>query len=141
MKEHLPVRMVLALVGIIHLVVGVVGILPSTPLSTVLVFYGGALQFSPQIAYLLQMFGTYMLTIGVFCIFAMLNPVKNRNIIHGIIILLLLRGIQRILSVGQLGTVFGMVPGYYWIQTILFLLAALALLWLRPRTAAVAKTS
>jgi hypothetical protein len=139
MREHLPVRIVLAVVGVIHVVVGIIGILPSTPLSTVLVFYGGALQFSPQIAYLLQMFGAYMLTIGVICIFAILNPVKNRSIIHGIIFLLFFRGIQRIVSIGQVGTVFGLVPGYYWIQTILFLLAALALLWLRPRTAEVTK--
>ncbi len=120
--------------AVIHIAIGLIGIIPTTPLSIVLVFYGGALQFSPQIAYLLQMFGAYMLTIGALCIYAVWDPAKNRYIIHGMIFLLLLRGIQRILSAGQVVTVFGVVPDYYWIQTALFLIVGLALVWLRPRT-------
>jgi hypothetical protein len=138
-QAYLPVKIVLALVAVVHIAVGLIGVIPSTPLSTALVFYGGALQFSPQIAYLLQMFGAYMLTMGGLCIYALWDPVKNRHIIHAIIFLLLFRGFQRILSVGQVNTVFGMVPGYYWVQTILFLVVALALIWLRPGAGQAAK--
>jgi hypothetical protein len=134
-QSYLAVRAVLGLVAVIHIGIGLIGVIPTTPLSVVLVFYGGALQFSPQIAYLLQMFGAYMLTIGGLCVYAIWNPAKNRGIIHGIIFLLLFRGIQRILSVGQVQIVFGTVPGYYWTQTVLFLLVGLALIWLRPRAA------
>jgi hypothetical protein len=136
MKEsYLPVRAVLGLVAVLHIAIGLIGVIPTTPLSIVLVFYGGALQFSPQIAYLLQMFGAYMLTIGGLCLYAIWNPVKNRGIIHGIIFLLLLRGIQRILSAGEASRVFGVLPGYYWTQTVLFLVVGLALIWLRPKVA------
>jgi hypothetical protein len=77
-----------------------------------------------------------MLTVGVLCIYGLWNPVRHKSIIHGIIFLLLFRGIQRIVTVSQVPTVFGLVPDYYWIQTFLFLAVGLALLWLRPRTPA-----
>ncbi len=132
-QSYLPVKVVLGIVAIAHIITGLAGIIPSVPLSIVLVLYGGALQFSPQIAYLLHIFGAYMLTIGVMSIYALYNPVKNRSIIHGLAFLLFLRAVQRAFSSGQANTVFGLVPGYYWIQTVLFLGVALALLWFRPR--------
>jgi membrane-associated PAP2 superfamily phosphatase len=46
-QAHLPLRIVLALVAAIHIVIGLVEIIPGVPLSYVLVFYGGALRFSP----------------------------------------------------------------------------------------------
>jgi hypothetical protein len=137
--SYLPLKLVLALVAVIHIVVGLVGIIPGIPLSYILVFYGGALQFSPQIAYLLHIFAAYMLTMGALSIYALWDPVKNKSIVHCIIFLLLFRGIQRILYLGQLDTVFGMVPKYYWVQTILFLVVGVALLWLRPRAAGATK--
>ena len=137
---YIPLRIVLGLVAVIHLSIGLLGVIPSSPLSFVLVFYGGALQFSPQIAHLLQIFGAYMLTIGALCIYGIWDPVRHKSIIHGIIFLLLFRGIQRILTVSQVPTVFGLVPDYYWVQTFLFLATGLALLWLRPKAIAANKT-
>ena len=134
-QSYLPLRIILGLAAMLHIGIGLLGVIPSSPLSIVLVFYGGALQFSPQIGYLLQIFGAYMLTIGVLCVYGIWNPVKNRCAIHCIIFLLLFRGIQRIFSVGEANTVFGMVPDYYWIQTALFLAVGIALLWLRPKAA------
>jgi hypothetical protein len=134
-KSNLPVRLVLVLVAGAHIVTGLVGVIPSVPLSIALVFYSGALQFSPQIAHLIHMFGVYMLTIGALCIYAIWDPVKHKSIIHGMIFLLLFRGIQRILMADQAVVVFGVLPDYYWIQTILFLLAGLALLWFLPKRA------
>ena len=132
-QSYVAVRVVLGIVAVAHIVTGLVGIMPNSPLSVALVLYGGALQFSPQIAYLLQIGGAYMLTIGAFSIYAIWNPAKSRNIIHGIIFLLSLRGIQRILYAGEVDTVFGQVPGYYWIQTVLFLAVAVALILFRPK--------
>jgi hypothetical protein len=132
-KSYLALKAVLGLVGAIHLFIGLLGVIPSTPLSIALVFYGGALQFSPQFGFLLQIFGAYMLTIGALCIYAIWNPVKKRNIVHGLIFLLLFRGIQRIVTVGQIPSIFGVVPEYYWLQTVLFLAVGIALIWLRPR--------
>jgi hypothetical protein len=134
-QSYLPVKLVLGLVAAIHLVIGLLGVIPTSPLSIVLVFYGGALQFSPQISYLLQIFGAYMLAIGVLCLYPIWDPVKHRSVIHGMIFLLLFRGVQRILSAGQAQTVFGLVPQYYWVQTVLFLAVGLALFWLRPKAA------
>jgi hypothetical protein len=132
-QSHLPLRLVLALVGLIHILIGLIGVIPGFPLSYALVFYGGALKFSSNIAYLLHIFGAYMLTIGVMCIYALWNPLKNKSIVHCIIFLLLFRGIQRIVYLRQVETVFGMVPQYYWIQTALFIIVAIALIWFRPR--------
>ncbi len=134
-QSYLPLKIILGIVALAHIVTGLNGIIPGIPLSIVLVLYGGALQFSPQIAHLLYMFGAYMLTVGALCIYAIWDPVKNRSIIHCIIFLLFLRVIQRVLAAGQASTIFGVVPEYYWAQTILFLAAGLALVWLRPKAA------
>jgi hypothetical protein len=130
---YIALRIVLTAAAILHLAIGLVGVTPSSPLSIALVLYGGALQFSPQIAYLVQIFGAYMLTIGALCVYSIWDPVKNKSIIHGMIFLLLFRGVQRILTIGQAETAYGLVPDFYWIQTALFLIVGLALLWLRPR--------
>jgi hypothetical protein len=132
--SHVALRIVLAATAFLHLAIGLVGVIPSSPLSIALVLYGGALQFSPQIAYLVQIFGAYMLTIGALCVYSIWDPVKNKSIIHGMIFLLLFRGCQRILTVGPAETAYGLVPDYYWIQTALFLIVGLALLFLRPKS-------
>lgn len=133
--SYAPLKAVLGLVAVIHIFIGILGVIPSTPLSIVLAFYGGALQFSPQIGFLLQIFGAYMLAIGFLSVYAVWNPVKNRSIVHGLVFLLLFRGIQRIFTYGQLESVFGVVPEYFWVQTVLFLAVGIALLWLRPKAA------
>jgi hypothetical protein len=132
-KPYLALKIVLAVVAAIHIIIGILGVIPASPLSIVLAFYGGALQFSPQIGHLLQIFGAYMLTIGALCIYAIWDPIKNKCVIHGLIFLLLFRGGQRILTADQTSQVFGLVPQGYWIQTILFLAVGLILLWLRPK--------
>lgn len=132
-KSYLPIRIVLGLVAVAHILIGLVGVIPMIPIKLVLMVYGAALQITPQLAHIIQMFGAYMLTIGVFGAFAIWDPVKNRMIIYGVSFLLFLRVLQRIVFASQAYSVFGISPAYYWGQTVCFFALALALLLLMPK--------
>lgn len=135
-KSYLPIRIVVGLVAVAHILIGLIGVIPAIPIKLVLMMYGAALQITPQLAHIIQMFGAYMLTIGVLGAFAIWNPVKNTMIIYGVSFLLFLRVIQRIVFAGQASAVFGISPGYYWGQTVCFFALALALVLLVPKESA-----
>ena len=132
-NPYIPIKVVLGLVAAAHIIIGLIGVIPAIPINIVLMFYGAALQINPQIAHIIQMFGAYMLTIGILGVLAIYDPLKNINIIYGLSFLLLLRVIQRIIFSSQAYSVFSISPGYYWGQTVCFLIMAIALIWLRPR--------
>ena len=130
--SYLPIRIVLGLVAIAHIIIGLIGVIPIVPREIILTFYGAALQITPQIEHIIQMFGAYMLTVGALGVYAFWNPAGNRGIIHCLIFLLLVRVIQRLFFFGQAEAVFDISPGYYWGQTVLFFIVAVALFWFRP---------
>ena len=139
-QSYLPVRIVLGMAAAAHVIIGLIGVIPAIPLSIVLMFYGASLQINPQIAHIIQMFGAYMLAVGVLGAFAVWDPLKNKSIIYGISFLLFLRVLQRIIFAGQAYSVFGISPIYYWVQTVLFFAIALALVLLRPKASESPKT-
>ncbi|MFC1704346.1 hypothetical protein ACFL1E_06170 [Candidatus Omnitrophota bacterium] len=134
--KNAPLKLVLGLVCVSHLTIGIAGCLPGVPIAKLAaLFYKASIELSPQMSHIIQMFGVYMLTMGILALFALGDPVKNRAITHGIIILLTLRVIQRIMFAGQAADVFGIPASWYWAQTAFFGLIALLLLLLRPKEA------
>jgi hypothetical protein len=138
-KSNLAIKIVVGLVAAAHIIIGLIGVIPWIPINIVLMFYGAALQINPQIAHIIQMFGAYMLTIGFLGIYAILDPVKNINIIYGVSFLLFLRVIQRLVFAGQAHAIFGISPGYYWGQTVCFLVLAILLLVFKPKAVEMSK--
>lgn len=129
---YLPIRVTLGLVAIAHIIIGLIGVIPIIPREIILIFYGATLQITPQIEHIIQMFGAYMLTVGVLGLYAIWNPAGSRGIIYCLVFLLIVRVIQRLFFFGQAEAVFGISPVYYWGQTALFFIMAVALFCFRP---------
>ena len=132
-QSYVPLKIILGLVAAAHIIIGIIGVIPAIPASVAVVFYGAALTLNPQIEHILQMFGAYMLTVGLLGAFALRDPVKNKSIIYGVSFLLFVRVLQRILFAGQASSVFGISPAYYWAQTAVFFALALCLILFRPK--------
>lgn len=132
-KRYLPVRIILGAVALGHILIGITGVIPAIPLDIAVRFYGASLTVTPQIEHITQMFGAYMLTVGLLAVFAVRDPVKNTFVIYGISFLLFVRVLQRLFFAGQAFEVFGISPVWYWVQTGVFLAIPLALILLRPK--------
>lgn len=127
-------RLVLASVALAHMIIGIVACIPGVSVENLAkMFYKASVSFNPQLQHIAQMFGAYMLAVGILTIFALLNPVKNKAITNGIIILLVFRVLQRLVFAKQAWEIFQIPSGWYWAQTIFFFAIATALFLLRPK--------
>lgn len=133
-QTYLPLRIILGLVALAHILIGLGGIIPVVPTSWLAnILYGASLTVTPQIEHIVQMWGAYMLTVGLIATFAVWQPAKNTFIIYGVSFLLFVRVIQRLFFAGQAFDVFGISPVWYWVQTVVFLAIPVALILLRPK--------
>ena len=133
-KRHFLLRIILGLVALAHVLIGLGGVIPAVPVEWLAsILYGASLTVTPQIEHIVQMWGTYMLTVGVLTAFAAWQPVKNIFIIYGVSFLLFVRVLQRLFFAGQVESVFAVSPVWYWVQTVVFFAIPLALILLRPK--------
>jgi len=130
-------KIVLAGAGIAHFIIGLIAVIPGIPKTTLAeIFYKASIVANPQMDHIVQMFGAYMLTIGILAFFAIKDPIKNAAIINGVIILLGIRVAQRVLFAGEAWDIFRIPAGWYWTQTIFFAAIAIALFYLKPKVEA-----
>lgn len=133
-KTSLIFKISLLLVAVSQLTIGLIACIPGTSLSQLAkMFYRASVETTPQLEHIGHMFGVYMLVVGVLAVFALRNPVKNISITYAIIILLVLRVIQRVFWANQAIQFFKIPVGWYWAQTIFFLLVAIILFVLSPK--------
>ncbi len=59
-------------------------------------YYGAELSFTPALLYILKPVGAFMLVVGVMAGFAARDPLGNRAVVYGLILLFAVRGLQRI---------------------------------------------
>jgi hypothetical protein len=137
MNKLTALKALLALVCVTHLALGLIAFtgLPGPVTKIASGLYGVTVTVTPQLQHLIRILGAFMIAIGVMSGFALFKPQQNRAIIDGVAILLLLRASQRILFAQQLHDVFSLSYGRLWTQAIFFLALAVALLFLRPRSA------
>lgn len=133
-KPYIPLRIILGLVALAHIVIGISGVIPAIPLDIAIRFYGASLEVTPQIEHITQMFGAYMLTIGLLTAFAVWQPVKSTFVIYGVSFLLFVRVLQRLFFADQSFEVFDISPAWYWVQTAVFFAIPVSLILLRPKT-------
>jgi len=127
-------RIILGLVSLAHILIGLGGVIPAVPTSWLAgILYGASLTVTPQIEHIVQMWGAYMLTVGLIAAFAVWQPAKNTFIIYGVSFLLFVRVIQRLFFAGQASEVFGISLIWYWVQTVVFFAIPVALILLRPK--------
>jgi hypothetical protein len=134
-QSYIALRIALGLVALSNIFIGLLGVIPAIPVSKIVaLFYSAVLAVSPQLEHITQMFGAYMLTLGILAAFAIRDPARNILIIYGVVFMLFLRTLQRIVFATQAYSVFAIPTGVYWAQTIIYFAVAVALIFLRPRT-------
>jgi membrane-associated HD superfamily phosphohydrolase len=134
MNRQTALRILLAIVSISHLLLGLLAVVapPETVARLVATFYGATLEVTPAVQHVLRILGAYMMAIGVMAAFAFFNPAKQKGILAGIILLLVLRVAQRLIFASEIQQNFGVSAGHLWTQSAFFLALATALFWARP---------
>ena len=131
---YIPLRIILGLVALTHILIGLGGVIPAVSTEWLAsILYGASLTVTPQIDHIVQMWGAYMLTVGLLAAFAVWQPAKNMFVIWGVSFLLFVRVIQRLFFAGEAESVFDISAVWYWVQTAIFLVIPLCLILLRPR--------
>ncbi len=130
-RVRTALQVVLGLVALGNGVVGLLGVWPGVPVSRVATaFYSASLTVDPQTEHITEMFGAYMLTIGVLAGIAAFRPERYQVITFSVAGMLTLRTVQRIVFASEQSEVFGISGLYYWTQTVAFFAIAIALAWL-----------
>ena len=130
-RVRTALQVTLGLVALGNGVVGLLGVWPGVPVSRVATaFYSASLEVDPQTEHITEMFGAYMLTVGILAGIAALRPERYQVITFSIAGMLTLRTVQRIVFASEQSEVFGISGLYYWTQTVVFFAIAVALAWL-----------
>jgi hypothetical protein len=141
MNRDGALRIVLALVGLAHVGLGLIANVapPEMLQKAVSLFYGAKVALTDQSHHLIRILGAFMIGVGFMAFLACRDPRRNRAILFGIVVILLLRVIQRVVWMEDITGAFRIATLHVWIQAGFFLLTALALLALRPRPTATAR--
>jgi hypothetical protein len=83
-----------------------------------------------QFAYIMKPLGAFMMALGVMAAMAARNPLANRPIIIGFAILFTMRGLQRLLFMNEIESVFAIPASKSLLQMVVMLLLALGLVLL-----------
>jgi hypothetical protein len=136
MRKAIAFRVMLALVGVAHLSWGVAANLgpPETLTKIVTQVYGASLDLTPQVHHVLRILGAFMIGIGLMALWACVNPQRHQAVVFGIIVILILRVVQRIVFAREISKAFDISPTRLWLQVAFFAITALALFALRPKS-------
>jgi hypothetical protein len=88
-----------------------------------------------QFTYIMKPLGAFMIALGIMAGLAARDPLGNRPIILGFVLLFTMRGVQRLLFMDEIERVFAIPSSRSLIQMVVMLSMALAL-WLLLRAAA-----
>ena len=101
-------RLMLLGVCLAHLGIGLgINFCPDFPKILAPLYGVTQVEWSPQFLYILRPIGAYMVVMGLLAAVAMVDPRKHSAIIYGIALLLVLRGIQRIVFQADIMQAFG----------------------------------
>jgi hypothetical protein len=135
MMKDAALRIVLLLVGLAHLVLGLIANLasPETVAKVVSQSYGATIEVTAQAHHVLRILGVFMIGIGIMAGLACRDPRRNQAVIMGIISVLVLRVVQRVLLAQEITSTFHISSARLWSQAAFFLLIAILLFVLRPK--------
>lgn len=78
-----------------HLIVGIgLNLSPAFP-QLMAGYYGAAVDLTPQFLYILKPLGAFMIMVGLVVLAAARDPLNNAAIVHALVALLAIRGLQR----------------------------------------------
>ncbi|MBI3334718.1 hypothetical protein HYZ97_04485 [Candidatus Pacearchaeota archaeon] len=130
----LALRIVLSVIILGYTLLGLAALIGGeTALNASSAFYGASLTLDPQASHIIRILGAYMLGIALLALFAWNNPVKNRAIINCIIILLLIRVVEKLVFFKEVGQAFSISAVQLVSGAVLLLVLAALLFFLRPK--------
>ena len=83
-----------------------------------------------QFAYIMKPLGAFMIALGVMAAMAARDPLGNRSIIIGFAVLFTMRGLQRLLYMSEIESVFAIPASRSMVQMVVMLVLALGLVLL-----------
>jgi len=83
-----------------------------------------------QFAYIMKPLGAFMIALGIMAAMAARNPLGNRAIIIGFVILFTMRGLQRLLYMREIESVFAIPTSRSMVQMVVMLALAVGLVLL-----------
>lgn len=115
MKKYMPWRVLVAFVGLYHLVLGLI-LLTSGDMAISLArrFAGMTIAGSPELGIMGEILATYVIAFGLLMAAAAWNPEKNRAAITIGLTLICLRLLQRLVFADKMMSVFQIPAGSYW---------------------------
>ncbi len=127
-------RIVLGIVIFGYITIGIAAIIGGdTALNTINTFYGASINLTPQVTHIIRILGAFMIGVGIIGIFAWNNPIKNKAITNGIIILLLIRVAEKLIYFNDIQQAFNVSSFRLISGAILFFLLALLLYLFKPK--------
>lgn len=135
MSRRTALRALLAVVFLAHLVLGLIGFvsLPGPLTATVESAYGASVDLTPQLQHVVRVLGAFMLAVAFLAAAAWRDPERNRAVVLGVVVLLVLRATQRLVFADDVHEAFGLSYARLWSQAIFFYALAAALFVLRPK--------
>jgi hypothetical protein len=130
---YLPVRVLLWLIAVYHLVAGVVATFcQEAAVRLGGLMFGVRITMDGQAELLVRYLGAFGIAFGVLAALAALQPARNRAIIYGAVVYFAVRAIDRILFASLLAHYHvGPVPNS--VRIVVIVALAAGLLWFMPR--------
>ena len=132
-NAYFALQLLLAYVCLSHLVLGGLAFvsLPEPLAASIIKWnYGAIIDLTPSLVHVIRIVGAYMIAMGVLAGLASMNPSRNRAVIWGIILLLLLRVAQRFIFFNEIQEAFGITTVRLLVQSAHFSAIAIGLLLL-----------
>ena len=113
-SSNLALKLVLGSIFVVQFLLGAAGLLSGkVVIKAVAIFYGASLTTTPQVDYIVRMLGAYIISIAFLALFALLDPKRNKAIINGLIILMLLRFLEVLIFARQVHEAFSISMGKF----------------------------
>ena len=110
-----------------HIVVGVSANVPLVPLHLIAEYYGARVDWTPQFVYILKPLGAFMFVLGGLAAAAALQPLRQRAIVYGFVVLFAVRAMQRLVFQQEIYDAFAIPAARNRGSMVLFLVMAVAL--------------
>jgi hypothetical protein len=127
-------RVVLAMICIYHVGLGLAAFVSDAmAVSLARSIFGLNLDMTPQLSYIVQLLGVYAIVFGLITGFMAADPLRYPVMLNVVVVLYVLRVLNKFLSMGQFEQAFGASMTRVWTDVVLLAAFGTAVLVLRPR--------
>ena len=129
-------KFLLAAFCVVNIVTGIIAFSSNARLILLVgdLVYGVKLSaLETHTLYAIRMMGCLLLAVGVMCGFAAKNPARNKTVIYGLIVWLIMRVVQRVIDIEPFHQAFGTPYIKLWFSIIFVSLVALTFFLLLPK--------